>query len=139
MIVVDTNVVAYALIEGTHTALARRVWSLDPAWRLPDLWAHEYLNILATYARVGGMSLRKATQLWNQATELLSGCLRPVDMLLALELAVENNISAYDAQFVALARSLGVACVTEDQRLLGAFPQETMSMRDFCEGGGAGP
>lgn len=132
MIAVDTNVVAYALIQGAQTALARRVWDLDPVWRLPDLWRHEYLNVLATYARRGGASLRMVTQLWIQAVQLLAGSTQPVDMPLALQLAIENKISAYDAQFVALARSLGVALVTEDQHLLQAFPQETLSMRDFC-------
>jgi predicted nucleic acid-binding protein len=132
MIVVDTNVIAYALIEGTHTALARRVWNRDPVWCLPDLWRHEYLNVLATYVRQQGTSLRRATQLWIQATRLLAGCARPVDMPLALQLAVDHHISAYDAQFIALARALGVACVTEDQRLLKTFSGEAVSMEHFC-------
>jgi hypothetical protein len=43
------------------------------------------------------------TQLWIQAVQSLAGCAQPVDLRLALQLAIENKISAYDAQLVALA------------------------------------
>jgi len=51
VIVVDVNVVAYFLIEGEHTERARELWRRDPDWRLPPLWRHEYLNVLATFVR----------------------------------------------------------------------------------------
>jgi len=53
-------------------------------------------------------------------------------MLLALELAARHNVSAYDAQFMALAVTLGVRCVTQDRALLRAFPRIAVSMRAFC-------
>jgi predicted nucleic acid-binding protein len=132
VIVVDTNVVAYALVEGTHTELARRVRELDPDWRLPELWQHEYLNILATYAKQGGANLKTAQRLWREAVKLLAAATVPVDMPTALDLAVEHGVSAYDAQFIALAVALGVPCVTEDRILLRAFPRVAVSMRAFC-------
>jgi len=132
VIVVDTNVVAYALIEGTHTEFARRVRELDPEWRLPELWQHEYLNILATYAKQGGLPVKTAQRLWREGVRLLAPAARPADMSLSLELAVEYGVSAYDAQFIALAVSLGVPCITEDRRLLRAFPDVAVSMAAFC-------
>ena len=51
MIVADTNLVAYLLIEGDQTAAARRVWERDRDWILPPLWRSEYLNVLATLVR----------------------------------------------------------------------------------------
>jgi len=107
MIVPDTYIIAYALIEGPRTALARRALTLDPDWRLPALWAHEFLNILATYVQLGGAPRSQALRLWRRATALLNGCVTAVDMELALELAAEHAISAYDAQFVALAMRTG--------------------------------
>jgi predicted nucleic acid-binding protein len=70
MIVVDVNVVAYYVIEGEKTALARELMQREPDWRLPDLWRHEYLNVLATYARQGGATLEQARVLWWRAIEL---------------------------------------------------------------------
>jgi predicted nucleic acid-binding protein len=49
----------------------------------------------------------------------------------ALALAAENRISAYDAQYIALARQLQTVCVTEDRRVLGQFPALTRSMQAF--------
>jgi predicted nucleic acid-binding protein len=132
VIVVDTNVVAYALIEGIHTELARGVRELDPDWRLPELWQHEYLNILATYARQGGLSVKAAQRLWREAVRALGPMTMPADLSAALDLAVEHGVSAYDAQFIVLAVSLGVPCITEDRLLLRAFPKVAISMRAFC-------
>lgn len=134
MIVVDTNVIAYALILGPQTELARRVRALDPVWRVPSLWRHEFLNILATYTRRGGTTPRRAAQLWDEAAGVFTGCEEAVDMRLALRLAVENRVSAYDAQFVALAMGLGVVCVSADRRLVRRFPQCTRSLDAFCGG-----
>ena len=47
-------------------------------------------------------------------------------------LATENRISAYDAQYIALARQLQTVCVTEDQRLLKTFPALTRTMQAFA-------
>jgi len=132
VIVVDSNVVAYTFLEGVQTQLALKVRDLDPDWRLPELWRHEYLNILATYARHGGATLATTGRLWRRASRLLASSPKPVDMLLALELAARHNLSAYDAQFMALAVTLGVRCVTEDRALLKAFPEIAVSMRGFC-------
>lgn len=131
MIVVDTNVVAYTFLEGSKTALARKVADKDPAWRLPDVWRHEFLNILATYVKEGGLELARAAQLWQVSTGLLGPQTRAVDMPDALQLAVANRISAYDAQFVALALGLGVRLVTEDKQLLKTFRSTAVSMREF--------
>lgn len=129
MIVVDVNVVAYFLIEGEKTGSARDLLRRDPDWRLPALWRHEYLNVLATYAREGGATVAEARTLWRRAVELFGAREQGVDMESALVLATENRISAYDAQYIALARQLQTVCVTEDRRLLEMFPSLTRTMQ----------
>lgn len=131
MIVVDVNVVAYYFIEGEKTALARELMRRDPDWRLPSLWRHEYLNVLATYTRRGGATVAEARTLWRRAVELLSRREEPVDPEAALGLAVEHPVSAYDGQYVALAQRLGTAFVTEDRRLLKAFPAIARNLQSF--------
>jgi predicted nucleic acid-binding protein len=49
----------------------------------------------------------------------------------SLEISGECNISAYDAQFVALARELGVPLITQDRKLLRVAPGEAMSMKQY--------
>lgn len=129
MIVVDVNVVAYYFIEGEKTALARDLMRRDPDWRLPSIWRHEYLNVLANYARQGGATPEEARVLWRRALELFRSREQPVDAEAALALAVEHPVSAYDAQYVALARELRTVLVTEDRRLLKTFAADARTMQ----------
>ena len=133
MIVVDVNVVAYFFIEGEKTAPARDLMRRDADWRLPTLWRHEYLNVLATYARQGGATLEETCILWRQALELLVPREQPADAESSLSLAIEHKISAYDAQYVALAQRLRTVFVTEDRRLLKAFPSFAHTMQAFAD------
>ena len=109
MIVVDVNVVAYFLVEGGKTTAARELLNRDPDWRLPALWRHEFLNVLATFARGGGATVAEAQSIWRRRVELFGRREKSVDMESVLVLATENRISAYDAQYIALARQLQTA------------------------------
>lgn len=130
MIVVDVNIIAYFLIEGERTAKARQLWEVDPQWRVPPLWRHEYLNILATFARHKGADLEDVVMLWQRALDLFGKKEVAIDMADALRVAAETGVSAYDAQYIALAHHLGIFCVTEDQRLIRAFPRIARTIDD---------
>ncbi len=132
MIVVDTNVIVYALIEGDKTALAESVATKDPNWVVPPLWRHEFLNVLVTCIRGGVIDVRQAESLWHTALGLLVRAEREVDGGAVLDLAAEHKISAYDAQYIALARRLETQCITEDRRLARTFPETAISMASFC-------
>lgn len=132
MIVVDTNVISYALISGDKTPLALQVEARDANWRVPALWRHEFLNVLATSTRLGVLDADQAEGIWQQAVMLLSPAEDAVDMRAALKLAIDLDISAYDAQYIYLAKSLGVPCVTEDRKLQRACPDVAISMAAFC-------
>ena len=69
---------------------------------------------------------------WRQAESALARFEHPVDMALALELAVAHAISAYDAQFITLAQSLEVRCLTDDRELVLKFPRSAISLELFC-------
>ena len=53
MIVVDTNLIAYAVVPGARTEAALSVLGADPAWVAPALWRSELRNALATTMRAG--------------------------------------------------------------------------------------
>jgi predicted nucleic acid-binding protein len=131
MIVADANVVAYLLIAGDQSAAARALWAADPVWRLPHLWRYEFLNILATLGRAGRVSPAELTATWHRAIELLGSSEHEPDPALALAIALEHGISAYDAQYVALALQLQALLITEDRKLRRAFPAHTASLRSF--------
>ncbi|MBI5230926.1 MAG: type II toxin-antitoxin system VapC family toxin [Coriobacteriales bacterium] len=132
MIVVDTNVVAYLLIGGEKTPVVRDVVSRDAEWAAPILWRSEFRNVVATYLRRGELALSDAVALVAEAEALLRGREFLVTSDSVLDLAADTSCSAYDCEFVALARQLGVPFVTSDRRLLDAFPSDAVSADDFA-------
>lgn len=50
-----------------------------------------------------------------------------------LDLAVSSGCSAHDAEFVVLARELGVSLVTLDKKLLDKFPETAVSPERFLD------
>jgi predicted nucleic acid-binding protein len=128
MIVVDTNVVAYLYLPGELTAKAEALLEQDPDWIAPLLWRSEFRNILAGYLRRKTLSFAQACKLQSEAEDMLSGSQFEVDSKAVLELVRESDCSAYDCEFVALAKTLRVKLVTLDAKLLKAFPTHTMPL-----------
>lgn len=122
MIVADTNLVAYLLIEGEQTATARAVWEKDPRWMLPTLWRSEFLNVLTTAVKARVLTLLQAHSTWSIAQAIFANSEVEPSGDDVLETAAERNLSAYDAQFVVAAVDLDVPLVTSDRRLLQACP-----------------
>ena len=121
MIVVDTNVLAYLLLPGERSAAAESLLERDPEWAAPILWRSELRQVLSTYLRRGTLSLDACTELWSQAGTLLAGREHVVSTRTVLELAHDSGCSAYDCEYVALAKLLNVPLVTEDRAVLRAF------------------
>jgi predicted nucleic acid-binding protein len=128
MIVADANVIAYLLVEGRKTDLARQLHALDPQWRMPPFWRAEFLNVLALQVQHGGAPLLLAERTWESAVALFHAGEIQVDEVNALRLAARYRITAYDAQYVELARQLGVSCVSEDRELARKCPGFVMPM-----------
>lgn len=131
MIVVDANVLAYFFLEGRKTALARQLREADAHWVAPDLWRHEFANIIVSACLFSALRLPDARRLWSEAEAMMRGNEYAADLSAVLPLAVEGGATAYDAEHILLARSLGVPCVTEDGALRKAFPAHTISMGGF--------
>ncbi|MBY0363297.1 MAG: type II toxin-antitoxin system VapC family toxin [Phreatobacter sp.] len=123
MIVADTNVIAYLLIPSPFTVMAEQVYAQNPEWVAPTLWRSEFRNVLSLYMRRGLLTLGQAMALQDEAEDILRGSEYEVISTDVLSLARDSGCSAYDCEFVALARFLGVPLVTADRRLAQAFPQ----------------
>jgi predicted nucleic acid-binding protein len=134
LIVVDANVVAFAFIAGEKTELARALKERDPDWRLPRIWREELASVLATQVRAGRLKRDAALGVYDEALTALLVGETEADPLLALELATDLGISAYDAQYLALARQLGVSCVSEDGHLRRADPSRVLTLAEACSG-----
>ena len=129
MIVVDTNVIIYLLLNSDLTDLAEKVRRRDQQWCAPMLWCSEFRNVLMGYFRRGSISLPDFILLSELADTKVES--RQVDGARVIELAADSGCTAYDCEFVSLAERLGVPLVTSDKKLLAAFPDFAVSMEAF--------
>jgi predicted nucleic acid-binding protein len=128
MIVVDSNVIAYCWIHGEQTTLAHRLRRLDPDWHAPVLWRSELRNILTGYRRDGSLTEEQVRRIMAAAEAGLTGREHhlPSDRVFAV--TERHRLSAYDAEFVALAEILGVPLVTEDRAILRCCPGHALNL-----------
>jgi len=122
MIVADTNVIAYLGIDSPYTVLAEEQLLKDPDWIVPGLWRSEFRNVLAMYLRKSFLNMGQALRIQSEMEGFLQGCEYEVVSHDVLALAHSSRCSAYDCEFVALARSFDIKLVTLDQKLTRAFP-----------------
>ena len=128
MIVVDSNIIAYLYLPCEFTQHAEELLVSDSEWVAPILWKSEFRNILAGYVRRKTITFEQAYELQREAESLLSGREYDVDSLDVLKLVRDSDCSAYDCEFVALAKHLGVKLVTMDKKILRSFPEIAESL-----------
>lgn len=131
MIVVDSNILAYLYLPGDFTARAEALLEQDPDWAAPLLWRSEFRNILAGYLRRGNLTFDATMAIQQEAEALMQGAEFEVDSRKVLELVRTSSCSAYDCEFVALARQLNVKLVTMDKKVLQAFDQTAVSLLEY--------
>ncbi|MDD5266680.1 MAG: type II toxin-antitoxin system VapC family toxin [Methylococcales bacterium] len=133
MIVIDANILIYALIECDNSRMIPQLREKDTDWRTAGLCLHEILNVLTTYQRRGLLTLEQCRELLKSANRFISVAQCEVDMEASLSVAAKYGITGYDAQYVALALNLAVPLITEDRKLRQAAPEVAISMQEFIE------
>jgi len=131
VIVVDTNVVHYCWVRGQNTEVAQAVRRQDPDWHAPILWRSELRNVLTAYLRSGMMSRAQIVEILNVAGRALAESEHIISDDLVLDVVTSSTLTAYDAEFVALATALSVPLVTADKAVLKAFPDLAITMEAF--------
>ncbi len=134
MIVVDTNVIGYLYLASDHSTQAEQAFSRDPLWTAPLLWRSELRNVLALYVRKRRLSLADAQQVMEEASRLMRGREYETVSHQILALASTSACSAYDCEFVALAKDLDIPLVTVDRQVLSEFPDVAVSLAEFIRG-----
>ncbi len=123
MIVVDTNLLAALVMPSPNSGVAEAVYRRDQQWNAPVLVFSELRNVAMAYFRKALATQEALLAAISAAREIV-----PNEMLhlppdqAVLALASGSSCSAYDCEFVAVARKLGVPLLTWDKQLLAAFP-----------------
>lgn len=133
MIVADSNLIAYLLIPGDKSGLAENVFLKDDEWAVPLICRSEIRNILTLYMRHQGMSLPQAISTMEKAERLWGSREYAVPSDDVLDLGFQHPVSAYDGEFVVLAKQLDIPFVTFDKAVLKGFPGIAVSAEDFLK------
>jgi predicted nucleic acid-binding protein len=131
VIVADTNLIAYLAMPSPYTEDAQRLLVRDPEWVAPVLWRSEFRNVLALYLRKGLIRFEQALDIQAEMESLFQGKEYEVASLDVLSLVNQSECSAYDCEFVALAKGLGVKLVTMDRKLVSCFPDTATLLTDL--------
>ena len=128
MIVIDSNVLVYLYLPTELTTHAEKLRVIEPEWAAPRLWRSEVRNALGLYIRKKRLTLEQAYRIQTSAETLLADAEFEVPSFEVFQLVSASTCSAYDCEFVALAKRLGVKLVTSDKKVLHAFPETAVSL-----------
>lgn len=131
MIVADTNIISYLFLPTAYSAKASRLYLQEAEWAAPSLWRSEFRNVLTLYIRQHILSLSQALAIQEEAEALMLDNEFSITSMQVLTLTDSSHCSAYDCEFVALAKQLSVKLVTEDKKILREFPDVARSLDDF--------
>lgn len=134
-LVVDTNVLAYHFLrQEPYCGATGRLFERKEAIIAPDLWRSEYLNIMWRTVRSDGIDLAAASDSFPFAEQLVDRTVSAKGLWgTALRLAVESNLTGYDALYVALARREHTFLATYDQAIRKEFPAVAKTPEEIVE------
>ena len=128
MIVVDTNVMVYFLTGAGLGDDAALLFKKDPEWSAPPILMSELRNVLMGLLRKGDLRDRDAVDICDDAEAVLGERVAHVPSDVVLQVSMDNDLSAYDAEFVVLARRLRVPLVTADRAILKGAPDVAVGL-----------
>src|ERR1051326_4027919 len=123
MIVVDTNIIVYLYVEGEWTSVVEKLYLKEPHWAVPILWRSEFRNVLLGYFRRKHFSFENYKAIVKQAESFLTDSEYDVSSEQIFPFLENSVCSAYDCEFIALAKALNVPLITQDKKLLQSFPE----------------
>ena len=119
MLVVDASVLATALTDDGPDGDIARARLRDQQLVAPELIDLEVTSVLRRQQAVGQLDLRRAHLALDDLLDLPIGRVPHAPLLLRCW-ELRDNLTVYDAAYVALAEALGTVLLTADARLADA-------------------
>ncbi|MBP8098522.1 MAG: type II toxin-antitoxin system VapC family toxin [Arenimonas sp.] len=119
VLVVDASVVVDLLARFRAQPLEELLWAPDTVLTAPELIDIEVLNALRKLDQAGAIPVSRIAELPTLMRGLRIRKYRHANLVDGIW-ALRNNVTAYDAAYVTLARLLDATLVTRDSRLAKA-------------------
>ncbi|MGK2934648.1 MAG: type II toxin-antitoxin system VapC family toxin [Gemmatimonadaceae bacterium] len=134
MIVADCTLIVPMYVTDPRTPVAEAVLLRDPLWLSPPLWRSEMRNAIRAYFRASHITLDEAKLSMRRAEAHMSRGEVVVSSDAVLDIVGTFGCTAYDAEYVVVARELGLPLITADAELLRKFPDVAMTAESFAGG-----
>lgn len=135
MIVADTNIISYLLLPTEYSEQASQLFRQNSFWIAPQLWRSEFRSVLSLYLRQNVITLSQALAIQEEAEALMADREYALPSVSVLQLVANSSCSAYDCEFVALAKQLAIPLLTQDKKLLREFPADAISLDAYLSRG----
>ena len=120
MIVVDASAILdYVMRTQAASSIEARLFAHGDSWHAPHLLDAEVVSVLRRHTLAGALSAGRAEIMLGDFAALRIDR-HSHEPLLERIWRMRNNLSAYDATYVALAESLDAPLITRDRRLANA-------------------
>ena len=121
MIIVDTTVLADLLFNnGAEYESTQLLQTIDPEWACLGLAIYELGNVALKSVRFGGLDTDLASLALCSLDSLIANVFHKIDPKTIFEVAVQRNLSFYDAAHVWLAIKKGLPLYSRDKKLLSS-------------------
>ncbi|WP_410870352.1 type II toxin-antitoxin system VapC family toxin [Nocardia sp. A7] len=135
---VDASVFAHALLNPDPLGdSCREALEADDRWIAPQHWTVEVLSVIRRFTRAGTISTEQAARAVT-AVEKLDPEVPVTRVLVRRIWDLHDNLTAYDAAYVAAAEAYGCELLTTDSRLANA-PGVNCAVRVLTAPAGASP
>ena len=133
MIVVDTNIISYFYLSTNYSESVSQLYKKDNEWIAPLLWRSEFRNVLTLYIRQKILTIEQALEIQEDAETLMLDNEFQVTSAQVFALTTTSECSAYDCEFVALAKNLNLKLITQDKKVLREFPDTAISIANYLQ------
>lgn len=133
MIVADGNLIVYRHVAGPLTPLPNAARGKDSDWRTAALWRCEMTSAVVKMIRGAVLEESDALAAMAAADAEMADRETSVPQDRAMRVALRYGISAYDAQYIALAEMLGGPCVSADAALIKKTLGLSVLLADFVK------
>ncbi len=131
----DTNVLVYFLFKGYESKSSDEVLAKTQFWCAPSLVYHEFESVVVRHFRHKLISRADAFEMHADFSLLVENRIIDPAPESVLRTAFASNLSAYDAQFVALATEIEGRLITNDKKIVAAFPEVALIPADYLASG----
>jgi len=123
VIVADTNLIVYFLIDGALTQCAEAWRAADRNWIVPPLFRFELASVLSGMVAEKKLSRDVALRSFRRGLSLVRVYEFQTDPQELFSVAERTGCSTYDLEFYLLATREGCRLITADKQLIKAFPE----------------